>query len=305
MGETVDFAQLFGVLPEALPEECRKPISELDFRYWPVGGPYRDKVVLRVLETLASDLEMVGSYRKQRWESGWSQNLREFIESDYDLAALVPKFVRQNEIARLGGEYVWPLNPSFETSLVTVLRLYLFKTWFEKVDHVYEFGCGTAHNLVALARLSPDKALHGLDWATVSQSIIALLVERHGLNITSHEFDMFEPDAEFEIAPNSGVFTVGALEQLGRRHEPFLRFLLQKMPKICINVEVLGELYDEKKLLDYLVLRYLRKRGYLEGYLTRLRELEGVGRIRILQVQRTFGCLYHEGYSFVVWEPIW
>ena len=299
-----DFAKLFGISPDAMPKECRQAISDLDFRYTILEGLDREATFLRVLKTLDSDLEVAGRHRQNRWKEGWAENLREFVASEYDLMALGPKFVRRKEVIRLAGNYILPADPNFETNFVTVLRLWLFKTWFAEVDHVYEFGCGTAHNLVALAKLFPHKMLHGLDWATESQQIIALLVQQYDFNITGHLFNMFEPDPSFEIAPNSGVFTVGTMEQLGHEYEPFLQFLLRQPPRICINVEILYELHDEDNLFDYVAARYLRKRGYLEGYLPRLRELEAAGQIQILQVQRVFGGLYHEGYTVLVWKPV-
>lgn len=287
-----------------MPQECRQAISELNFRYRPLEGPEREAAFLRVLKTVDSDLEVAGRHRKERWEEGWAENLRDFFESGYDLATLVPKFVKPNEVIRLEGNYILPADPNFETNFVTVLRLWLFKTCFEEVDHVYEFGCGTAHNLVALAKLFPHKVLHGLDWAHSSQQMIALLAQRHGFNITGHSFDLLAPDPNYELAPNSGVFTVGAMEQLGRAFDPFLAFLLLKSPKICVHVETLYEIYDQDSLFDYAAARYLLKRGYLQGYLTRLRELETEGQITILQLQRTFGSLLHDGYSFIVWKPV-
>ena len=187
---------------------------------------------------------------------------------------------------------------------MTVLRVWLFKKWFEQVAHVYEFGCGTAHNLVAFAKLAPDKTLHGLDWSSASQQIIRLLAEHHGFDISGGVFDLLSPDPSYEIAPNSGVLTVGALEQLGREYEPFVEFLLQRAPTICVHIETLYEAYDQDRLFDNVAVRYLQKRGYLQGYVSRLRQLQKEGYIKILQLQRTFGSLYHDGYSFLVWEPV-
>ena len=64
------------------------------------------------------------------------------------------------------------------------------------------------------------------------------------------------------------------------------------------------ELYDESNLLDYLAMRFHVKRGYTEGYLPRLRELESQNKVEILKVKRLFfGSLYMEGYSCLIWRP--
>jgi hypothetical protein len=283
--------------------ECADLIEGADFRYAVLEGKSRDAVYVRVLRTLESDLETAGRHRKARWEDGWTQNLREFTASGYDLQSLVPKFVKQNEVVRLEGSYILPADPEFETHFVDVLRTWLFKTFCVEAGHIYEFGCGPAHNLVALANLFPGKQLVGLDWSGASQKLIAKIVEVHQFRISGRPFDMFSPDVSCEIPQNSAVFTIGAMEQLGREFESFLQFLLQKKPAVCINVETLYELYDQADLFDYVAAAYLRKRGYLQGFLPRLRELEREGIVEILKVQRTFGSLYHDGYSFVVWRP--
>jgi hypothetical protein len=120
-----------------------------------------------------------------------------------------------------------------------------------------------------------------------------------------HVFDMFSPDRRLELPSGSGVFMVGALEQLGPNFQPFLGYLLAQRPKIVVQVNHFTELYDTDDLLDYLALRFEKKRKYLEGYLPALESLSRQGKVEILSVRRVrFGSLYHDGYSFVVWRPL-
>lgn len=92
---------------------------------------------------------------------------------------------------------------------------------------------------------------------------------------------------------------------MGNNHGPFLEFLLEKSPEICINVEPLYELYNPGHLLDYIALRYHNYRNYLNGYLSRLQELEAKGQIEILKVHhQRFGNLYNDTHSYVVWRPL-
>ena len=94
------------------------------------------------------------------------------------------------------------------------------------------------------------------------------------------------------------------IEQLASNFEAFLQFLLKHSPALCVHVEPTIELYDENNLVDYLAMKFHRKRGYTENYLTRLRELEAKNKIGILKVKRPFfGSLYMEGYSYMVWRP--
>lgn len=297
-----DFADLLGTQATQMPPRCRKLIQELDFSYRILKGEERDALILRVIKTMDSDLEISGPQRNKRWESGWSENLEEFIETHYDFSKLVPKFIKRNEVKRLRGQYIFPHHADFEMNFVAVLRAWLFSTYFSSVDPVYEFGCGTAHNLVDLAGMFPDKSLVGLDWAQSSLKIIDALAENCRMNISGVHFDMFHPDPAVVLREDCGVLTVGALEQMGNRFEPFLQYLIQNRPKVCVHIETLEELYDSAKLFDHLALRYIYKRHYLTGFLTRLKQLEREKRIKIIQTNRVFGSLFHEVYSFVIWK---
>lgn len=299
-----DFARLFGTTVADIPGECRASIAKTDFRYKTLTGVEREQVILRVLETIDSgSLSVVGPERKSIWENGWSENLQNFINSNYDLNELIPKFVKRSEVIRLDGNYIMPSNPEFETGFVTVLRVYLFRKYFSQASSVYEFGCGTGLNLVALAGLYPEKKLYGFDWSTASRDIVNKIAETHRINASGALFDMFSPDYQLDIDNHSAVFTIGTMEQLGSNYEPFLQLLLEKRISICINIETIYELYDQTSLFDYVAAKYLERRGYLQGYFARLRQLEAEGRIEIIETRRTFGGLYHDGYSYIVWRP--
>jgi len=112
------------------------------------------------------------------------------------------------------------------------------------------------------------------------------------------------PDEKFEIKNNSAVFTFGSVEQLASKFDAFLQYLLKSKPKLCIHMEPTIELYDENNFIDYLAIKFHKKRGYTENFLTRLKELEKQNKIEILKVKRLFfGSLYMEGFSYIIWRP--
>ena len=299
-----EFARLFGTTVEDIPEECLGLIAGMDLRYTPLSSREREETIKRVQKNIqSSSFSVSGPDRQTAWEKGWAENLQNYVDSNYDLKELIPKFVKRKELMRLIDNYVMPESPDFETSLVTVLRLYLFKKYFSNVPVIYEFGCGTGLNLAALARLFPEKKLYGLDWSKTSCEIVNKIAETQKLNLTGIFFDMFHPDYRLDVPEGSAVFTIGAMEQLGKDFRPFLDFLLDKKFSICINIETLYELYDRTRPFDRAAAEYLLKRGYLYGYITRLRELEKEGKINIIKTQKSFGSLYHDGYSHVIWKP--
>jgi len=298
-----DFAALFGV--PVLPPPCAELAGKHDYRYEVPGGAERDRIVLQVVQHVDSDKPtQVGEHRAAVWESCWSDNLQKFIDGGYDPDRLVPDFIKPGQPIRLNQDYVIPVSARFELDFFQVCRAFLFDRFFAAAQSVYEFGCGSGFNLLALARQQPGKKLCGLDWSASSNRTLDLMGQKLGLDISGRQFDFFKPDASLELGPASGVLTMCALEQVGPRHGSFVEFLLAKKPAICVNMEPLLELYDEKNLADHLAIRFHRKRGYLDGFLTSLRKLAGDGRVEILEERRFyFGSLYHECYSYVAWRP--
>jgi len=299
-----EFSRMFGVTEGDLSDECTEAIQRTNFAYRIAEGKEHEALLLHALKELEKDLSISGPSRKLDWESGWKENLEDFNSSNYDPQKLIPKFVKRNTHCRFDGQYIFPENPDFETAFVTVLRVFLFKKYFSQFRYIYEFGCGTGHNLFQLSTLFPEKHLVGLDWAEASCEIIQQMAREHRLNLSSVLFDMFEPDYDVAIEPGCGVFTIGTLEQLGKKFDHFLDFLVSKKIGLCVNVETCYELYDQNSIFDYVAIKYLEKRNYLKGYLERLRDFEEKGQIIIIEARKTFGSFFHDGYSYIVWKPV-
>jgi len=300
-----DFARLFGTTVDDFDDECRQFISQTDFRYSKLGRKKCDETMLGILNRIDSgELTPAGKEGRSRWEKGWSENLQNFISKGYDLAELVPKYVRPNQVLRLYRDYVMPSEPNFELNFFTVLRLWLFKKYLKEFDEIYEFACGPGYNLALIAKLFPEKKLYGLDWAEAAIEIVNLICEKDGINATGYPFDMFSPDYSLEMAESSAVMTIGGLEQLGKNHQAFVRFLIEKAPGLCIHVEPICELYDENNLVDYLAIKFHKARNYLADFLISLQRLEIENKIQIVKTQRVqFGDLYNDGWSLVIWRP--
>lgn len=301
---TNDFAKLFGTTKDEVTAKCGPIIKALDFGHRKLTNKERDQLLIKTLKKIDySELSVAGPHRKSDWEDGWKENLDDFIKSGFDLKSLVPKYHNKNLPVRLNRDFILPVSPDFVASVTHVFRSWLFQKYFQDIDSIYEFGCGTAHNLAYLASLYPQKKLYGFDWASSSQQIIQLLEKHFGYKIKGYNFDFFDPDRNIHIENTSAVFTFGALEQIGSEYNKYLEFILERSPAICINVEGLNELYDSTHLLDYLALKFHTKRNYLNSYLTQLRSLESQGKIEIIKVHHQQFGFYDDPHSYVVWKP--
>jgi hypothetical protein len=300
-----DFAASFGTTEDDIRENCLEIINSVDFNYSIIDGSARDKLILDILKRIDADQQVIGAPKRQQvWDKGWGENLKGFVSSDYDLNELIPKFIRPNQPIRFNLNYIQPSNPNFELDFFSVFRLWLFKKYFSDYSHVYEFGCGTGFNLVALAQQYPDKELYGLDFVPSSVELVNQVGDHHSYNISGHLFDMISPDASFALEKNSAMFTIGSIEQLAGKFESFVEYILKQPVSLCVHVEPTIELYDENILVDYLAIKFQGKRGYTDNFLPYLKKLESDKVVEILKVKRLFfGSLFLEGYNCIIWRP--
>lgn len=282
-----DFADSFGTSIDELPINL---IESCNFTYRILNDKNRDDVLLYVIKRIKSDKQIIASsVRKQEWQDGWNSNLKN--------NTIIPGYYMKGLPLRLNRNFIMPTDPMFEWNYFRALRTWIFKKYLIECNSFYEFGCGTGHNLYELRLLYPEMELHGFDFVPAACELV------NNMGIQGHLFDMTDPDETVKYNEKSVVFTAGSIEQLAGNYEPFLQFILKHKPSMCINIEPVIELFDDTNLMDYLVIDFYRKRGYTEGYLPRLKQLESDGKIEILKIKRTFvGSLMMEGYNIIVWK---
>ena len=110
-----DFARSFAASTEEFSNTCRRAIQDCDFGYERLDKKSRDEVILCVLKKIAADTQVIGAAERTGvWENGWEENRRAFVAGNYNLDALIPKFIRENQPIRYDGDYIMPTNPRFE-----------------------------------------------------------------------------------------------------------------------------------------------------------------------------------------------
>lgn len=249
-----------------------------------------DATIIEILDTLLKPIEYSGKHRKEQWEKGWGQNLKE--------DSMTPHYFGKYLVQRLNGRFILAFSKSFEASQLHRLVFDLSCKYFKGTMDVYEFGCGTGHNLMEVSMSNSNLTVHGLDWAMSSQKIL----KKWGID--AHNFDFFKP-SKLKLTKDSGVLTVAALEQTGTEYKKFVKYILKNKPKVVVHIEPIPELLNPNNLLDYLSIKYMEKRKYLSGYLTYLKELERQGKIKILEARRSgIGSLFIDGYSIISWKPL-
>ena len=298
-----DFEEIFG---EKLSPYVSEQIRKYLFQYTEFSADEKEGLLIKIVETLLDPkLIQSGEHRLEQWEMGWNENLELFLRDPKNIDLIIPKYFNKYGAIRWRGRFIRPISEKFERHSLSIILDWLFDKYLRNADAIYEFGCGTGHNLLRAREVNPTASLWGLDWAIASQRIIERIAH-HGIdhNIRANRFDYFNPDESFLLAPNSVVYTVASLEQVGVHWNKFIQYILRNRPKLCIHIEPVAELLDPCKFIDYLSIEYFKKRNYLSGFLSGLRQLEKEGVVQIHRAQRThIGSLFIEGYSIIVWSP--
>ena len=276
-----------------------------DFRYLPIAGARLDALKNQIRDKIAKDNQRIASPgRAEAWEEGWQAQLEEARTRGFTDDSLVPKFIHHGQAMRICGEYAETLNPRFEADWVRFLRCWFLEKYFGGCEAIWEFGCGTGHNLVAAAEMHPEAKLAGFDFARSAVHLVRQMADARSLPIEAMQFDMLNPNPSLGVPPNTGVFTFGSMEQLGGQVGQMIDWLVQARPKVVVHIEPSEDLYGLSDF-DQLAYRFQTKRGYTATLIAFLRRIAETSEIELLKVQRTgVGSLYLEGYNVIIWRPL-
>ena len=302
---SIEFEAALGLEAGTLDQRTAQLLNDAQLRFLPIDEAAQVNLRRETAEQIAKGFSVVGEHRAGIWHDAWQDQLERFENSNFNLKALNPNFVAGSSILRWQGAYVQGVTSQYELVFLEVLRDWLFRRYLSDVDHLYEFGSGSAFNVAAYAKLFPSTPITALDWAPAAVRIAELLRSQLSLKIEGRRFDFFSPSGDLELGRASGVLTMCALEQIGNRFRPFLDYVLQQRPKRVVHMEPTLELYDPTSEHDQLAIKYHTQRQYLHGFLPALLQLADEHRLRMIYSRRLrFGSRFHECFSVHVWEPL-
>lgn len=292
-----EFSRVTG---EVVTDEIAKMITDMCLEFEELNQEEYDESLSHLEKALTSNLKVSGPDRRNDWETGWAENF-----DVVDQRSLTPKYMSKFSIVRWDDRLVKSKSSNFEYNMLVLIQMCVFNKWFKKVESIYEFGCGTGHNLLRAHQVNRNAKLYGLDWAESSQLLLKKINDKNILPCRGYNFDFFNPNFDIDLDTNSLIYTFAALEQVGSNFDQFLDYIVAKNPNLCVHIEPIVELMDPNVTLDKLCIDYCNKRNYLKGFLSAVQDLERKGQAEILEVKRnTIGSFYIEGYSQLVWRPI-
>lgn len=302
--EASDFSRMFSVAAAEIPPLFHERLNGMNTAFRPANADELSAYILDLLNKLESPF--ISRSREENlaaFERGWGENYQMLQSGMTPETALRPGYFRDIPFLRYQRGLVVSDNPQIEHDLFTLARILIFNKYLSNFENIAEIGCGSCQNLLLLARMFPLKKLWGLDWTKASVEIACKLGQLLDVDISGHIFDMSSP-VEVPIAEGSALVTIHAMEQLGEDFEPLLEFIFMTKPGLVVHYEPVVEFYNEDNLLDFLAIKYSRKRKYLSGYYTALKSLQNDKKIEILDAWRPYlGGVIHES-SLIVWRPI-
>lgn len=294
-----------GLWNTSLTSAAIKEIALMEYEYEPIVSAEENALLDEIREEISQNkFVKAGQSREASWEKGWDENLQDFKES-HDSGDLIPKYFGKSPINRFGQHLIRATSKDFDLNMLRAIEARVFAEFLSNQRNVYEFGCGTGHNLLFLRKMNSECRIVGLDWATSSQEILLLLSKTLlDEKISGKKFDYFSPDSSFKLEPLSAVFTVASLEQIGNGYGPFIDYLLENQPSIVVHIEPFRDLLDEKNPVDLTSIEYMKQRNYIDGYCEAIFELRRNNKAKVHLFERTFiGSKYVDGYTILVWSP--
>jgi len=294
-----------------IPDFIEEHIHNLNLRYRKLTDKEQETHIESYWKFLNAEVVPSGPGRKNVWQTGWQQNLDELRIKGINDATLLPHYYRQGKtVMRYMGEFILPEDGLFESKFLTILRKLIAYYFLNEHKNIYEFGSGSCHNILAFAQELENKNFYMTDWVYPTIEITESIErQKRFLGISSHNFksqlfDFFKPDINFRLKSDSLVLTFGSMEQIGIEFSNLLDYFLNQKTQHFLHIEPFVELYDRAFEFDELAYLYSKKRNYLNGYLSALKNLEQDGLITIEYQKRIIGSGYHDAHTIVKWKKL-
>lgn len=274
-------------------------------------GKDKNDMMFSIAKDIATtDFRVVGKNDSTIWQKGWGE-VYDHVKNqeNFNITSLKPQYVNKHNIIRIDGEYATSISQDLMFNYDLILRKAIFYKYLSGAKKIVEFGCGTGTTQMILVELFKkyNTKLHATDWSQPALKIIDLISQKLDYPISSSLFNMLDLNGwdKLEIDHDTAILTVHAMEQLGDGYDNLIKNILAAKPKFCLHLEPMDEMYNADYFPDYLALNYHKKRNYLNGFYTKLKELEKSGKIKIDHCQRLqFGDRYHETYNILQWRVL-
>lgn len=159
------------------------------------------------------------------------------------------------------------------------------KKFVKNNDKIIEIGCGYGRNLFSLRDQGFQNEITGYDFSENSISAAKKINNYFNSEINFDVVDMTK-DLRSKNLKNKLIFTFHSFEQIKYDTKTVIEDLINSDVSQVIHFEPISELYgyDVRDITSFL---YIKARDYQDNLLKTLKDFEKIGKLKILQCERT------------------
>ena len=283
----------------------------------------QDDEAFSFLEKSLDNAKLVSSTPK-KWDFGWSENNQLYIKSK-DYNKLAPLYTGKLPYIRLNRRLYGVEIRASEDQTCNSLEHRLFSFLYDSVitDRVIrhckeknvksitliEVGSGSCQHIPRINKIlksnNIDVHFIATDWSKSTGDICQNLQKIDGIDVDYYQLDMLDTEKTINFPENSIIYTINSLEQLGERFRNIYNIIYKSSPALVIHFEPIVEVLDRNNSYDLFSIKYMKKRDYLNGYLSHLITQESMQNLKIKAIKRTFlGNAHHENNTLIEWFPL-
>ena len=297
------------------------------------------KEIIELLNKI--DHKKAGKTNQEKWENGWSQNLRMANKGIELETALVPCYFNKYPLHRILGEFYIEENrelkdimsllekpiydmkqeirsESIENSLYRyMIKYFVFESIREYCSRcekeeltIVDMGCGSGHNIFQLSKYLEEQKIQariiGTDWSETSGLIIEKINSQTIQEVCYERFDYFEEETwkSLEKYNIDIIYSIASLEQFPGDIGKLMEFITRLRVGKGIHIEPIPEVLSDSLREDQQSKMYMKKRDYLSGLPSCMHSLEMKNKeIKNVEIFRTgLGSAFIDGYTYIGWQ---
>ena len=173
---------------------------------------------------------------------------------------------------------------------------------FFDFESIVELGSGLGNNLAWLSQYFPEINFVSREYSPTARRIQKNFLKAQIKNFSIDNFNLYSKQNNLKFE-NAVCITSYVFSLVKKFPDEIMKSLLNSGIKYVVNIEPLYEVQCEKNNLDAKIKEYINKNNYNTDYYSKLRELESIGKVRILNYKKNkYGINPFFPASVLVWE---
>ena len=178
-------------------ERTRNIIDSFQIELLPLSQKQYKKEIESISEILNNPvITKSGEHRINDWNYGWNENNLEFKDTKL-LNSLIPKYFGKYKVLRFNNQFYKAISNNCELNMLRTLQFYVCEKYCKDIENIYEFGCGTGHNLFAISEFIENKDINSYKNYEELTKVVLDAEERISKKSLTGQYDKLYEDNEY------------------------------------------------------------------------------------------------------------